>query len=1011
MKKLFLTFLVLILTVAFVSAQVRQITGVVTSLDDGTPIPGVSVVVKGTIIGTVTDLDGKFSIEASDADVLTFSFVGMLTQEIPVEQSTEVNVAMEPDLIGLDEVVVIGYGTMVKKDLTGAVATIRGEELQKLASQNLGQAIQGKMPGVQVTQSSGAPGAGSSIRIRGEGSILSGNNPLVLVDGLPGDYSRLGDEIESVTVLKDAASTAIYGAEAANGVILITTKRGQADKMKVNFNADFSQQTIAKPPMELLDYAGWREVKEYMGETVPNPASDPNVADTDWFDYIYNNAPMRRYGLSMSGGSDKARYMMHLGYYNQGGIVGVDAGGKDRFDQFNVRLNLDSRISKLLDIGANITFEWSNRNNDVSTEGMIDAATRTSPGVPIYNSDGTISGGYPGIVLTETPGEMLGRFDESTVNNRSMLTTFANFHILDGLDWRTTLSGSISNGDYMRFNKTYEYFTWDGSPGSSGPDFTSLNQRSNEGWSARLQSVATYHKIFDNVHDITAMAGTEWDMSGGKSFSVSGGDVSEDGAWILSLADPTMFSGSGGKSEASSVSFFGRLMYSYANKYLFQTNFRRDGTYKFSPDHRWGFFPSFSAGWRLSEEAFIQNVVLISNLKLRGGYGVVGNSGVSPFGWVSTINVGGNVQMGMPMSLYGYAVPMGYSNKELMWESTATSNIGLDIGILENKLALELDIYSRKTSDMLLNKPFPSLTGMTGTVMVNAGEMVNKGVEISLYYNERIGDLNLKLNGNLSRNKNEITSLGGAAPWGAEGNDVLRYQEGYSYQAFWGYKTTGIWDVDPGDTDIHRPGVRAGDLRFADLNSSKLDPVTGETVTVYGVPDSVINIHDKTFLGNSIPDFIYGFGLNLDWKGIDLTAFFQGEAGKYIYNEPVFANDPNNVYGNMYRDLWENRWQGPGTGTYPRIGSNMNSSNNPTDFWLEKADYIRCKNLQIGYTIPISLTRKLSIQTIRVYAGATNLFTITKYRGNDPETNKKGPRGGIAYPQIKTYSFGLNVTF
>jgi TonB-linked SusC/RagA family outer membrane protein len=989
----------------------------------GQPLPGANIIEKGTDNGAQTDFDGNFSLKLKDANaILVVSYIGFSTQEVRVNGQSTIAVTLIENAASLDEVVIVGYGSMKKADLTGSVATVRSEDITKTTSNNIGQAIQGRMSGVQITQSSGAPGASSSIKIRGVGSINSNNSPLVLVDGIPGNMNLINaNEIESLTVLKDASAAAIYGNRAANGVILITTKRGKTGKIIVNLKVENGVQQMTNNNVKYLDKYDWVDyqnasaARNGTGSIWTGDLAPENLINTDWLDYSFNTSPVQSYDLSISGGSEKSTFSLLLGYFEQEGILG-QTDGDNSFSRINARLNLDSKISDSFKVGANFSFVRSQNNRTTDYGNLLLGASRIPPVMPIYNSAGEAAGTAYTLNLNDfTPAIAANTRDNIDITNRTQIDLFAELGFLKDFKWKSTFSGQISDGWRQDYRKKLAFYHVDDvdklSPNIQVPS-ASLANYDESFYRLQFNSILNYSKKI-GLHSIDALVGIELIKSDTKRFNASGENFPNDELRILNVAQENWRVG-GTAAETSISSQFARINYSYDNKYLFQANVRRDGSYIFAKENRWGWFPSFSAGWKLSEENFLKENEFIRNLKIRGGYGSLGNSQITPFQWVSTVNVTDNTIMGSSQSVVPIAYLSGFANKDIKWEKTSTSNIGVDMGLFDNKLEIVFDTYKRKTSDMLLRLQVPISTGFSQEneyPFVNLGVVENKGWELAVNFDEvTASGLSYGLGFNISQNKNKVTDMGGQPPITS---DFYRTEQGEAINSYFGFKTLRIWQSNEEiANNPSRNNVQPGDIRVADINSTDQN---GNVIK--GVPDGEITTADMTILGNSIPKFYYGFHTSLNWKGFDFNIFFQGEADKQTYMSSTFANDlSGRGFENILKDLWDERTilnddfsAVAQAGKYPAVGTSK--SNIPADLWLEDASYLRIKNLQFGYTFPDNLSDKLDINSLRIYFNATNLHTFTSYRGFDPETAGLSSNGGAIYPQSRTYAVGVNLSF
>ncbi|MCG6186189.1 TonB-dependent receptor [Maribellus maritimus] len=981
---------------------------------NGMPLPGVTVLEKGTGNGTVTNTNGEYSlsVNANDA-ILLFSFVGMQSQEIPVEGKRQIDVVLEEGVIGLEEVVAIGYGTMKKRDVTGSVSSADGSELVKVNSSSVSTAISGRLPGLHVSQSSGSAGAGSVLRIRGVGSVYSGVDPLVIIDGFQGDINQVSpNDVETITVLKDAASASIYGARAANGVILITTKTGKRNQeLKVNVNVKYGTQQATNIP-KLLDSEDWcRKMNEStLARTgtqywVGDQAPELQTTNTDWFDYIFRSAPVQDYNLSATGGSKNLQYAVNINYYNQDGIM---IG--ENYQRASARSNIEF-VTERFSAGLR-TYHYKTWSSNHSAD--INGAMFTPPTIPLYNEDGLPGTPREGTgedqLQNNTPVMSYNSVDNSAKANSTTVNLYSELKLWDGLKFKTVFN--ISGYDSYREDFRPEWFTYrpedtDHSAPYRHQSPASLTVYDNTSSIWEWQNLLTYVKDYKK-HHFDILAGISAQKSESAYMSAYRNTFPRNSLVAINAGSED-YNNSGSSGEGSLSSQFGRINYSFDNKYLLQMNVRRDGSSVFAPKNRWGVFPSASFGWRISEESFLKDNSVISNMKLRAGIGSLGNSNIPSYKWLSSISFGAGYVFGEEQALNSGATVSGAYNEDITWEKTTTTNIALDLGLFNNQFNMTLDVFKRKTTDMLLILPLPSTTGYSSDPYVNIGGVDNSGWEFTAQYINRSHELKYDISFNITHVKNKVVDMGDVAPI----IDLYtRTEEGQSINSYYGYVVEGIYQSE---ADIAASptldGARPGDFKYKDLDNS-----------------GTIDEDDRKFLGNSIPEFYYGGNVNLEWKNLDMSIQLQGEFGKNIMVTPEFAMDFGTLYDytNMYQEVYDNRWTQEGDDSYyPAIGSGIRGINNVCNTrWLMDASYLRVKNLQIGYTLPNQLLSGIPINKIRVFLSGTNLLTFTDYVGFDPEIGVRQKRsdstgyidmvytrGGSNTPQARTFQAGVTITF
>ena len=1010
----------------------KRVTGRVTA-EDGEALPGVNVTLKGSSIGTSTDTKGDFSINVpSESSVLVFSFIGYGKQEIEVGTKTRIDVNLATDNQALEEMVVIGYGSQKKSSLTGAVSSVSPKELTALPVVSAEQALQGRVPGVRVVNN-GSPGQTPIVRIRGIGSINYASGPLYVIDGIPsGDLNNLDPkDIESLEVLKDASSAAIYGSRASNGVIIITTKKGSQDgKLHVNVDTYFGTQS-AWNKLDLLNTDQYIQYATALlgnaGIAMPGRLSDLNKpiyegasqtfaqTHTDWQDVLFRNAPIQQHQFSVSGGNNVSRFFTSAGYFDQEGIlVGTN------YKRANFRINSDHQIAKFLKIGQTLTFSYDKSRGEQGFGGgrtLVMQAIRNLPYWPV--TDPTKVGGYssPTAADGSDPDNPL-RITQMDVSRNQRIkvlgSIFAELNLTSFLRYRFSFGADVvsalSNEQFPIYNDGYK----------SRTQFEIRNGRT-----AYYSPVITHQLTFDKTfgkHMLNVTAIVDKQTFRTNTLNGSGYRPNNDIDQMQGISNPNATSS---LDESALISYVGRLNYEYSGKYLLSGSVRRDGSSRFAPGNKWGTFPSLSLGWRISEEEFLKSVPEISELKIRASYGQTGFNGIGSYAWQSLVQAdNSNYVFGGSKLLGSYFSALG--NTQLKWESTAMTNLGIDLALFNNSVTFTAERYNRNTDGLLLEVPIPNSLGYSSSPLSNIGKMKNWGYEFQLGYNKNDGDFKWNASVNLDITRNKVVSLAteNASIFSGKnddfgGFDITKTEAGHPIQSFYGWKVDGIFQnqaeidqanaIDGNDQSKYQPAAAPGDIRFKDLNG-----------------DGIIDVNDRDYLGSFIPKFSYGGNFGGSYKGFDVTLYLQGVQGNKIYNGTKVIEQGMLRLFNAGTDVLD-AWTPTNTNTdVPRaVSGDPNNNSKTSDRFIENGSYMRIKNFSIGYTIPskglAALTRN-TITRARVYVSATNLLTLTKYSGLDPEIGVNGSStatgtqliNGIdygMYPQPRTLQVGLSFGF
>ena len=943
------------------------------------PIPGVNVIIKGTNNGVVTDFDGNYSIMATSQDTLVFSYVGFQTKEILVGNKMTMNVSLEENTEALSEVVVVGYGSQKREDITGAVGVIDAEETFKERPNNdLGSLIQGQAAGVQVLKSSGKPSAGFNIRVRGTSSISAGSDPLYVIDGVPTTDTRSlnPSDIESISILKDASSAAIYGAQGANGVVLITTKQGKSEKAQFQFDSYVGVAQVWKT-LEVLNAEQYRDLMTELGY---NTQWDQYNENTDWQNKVFRDALSHNYQLSVSGKNNGTQYYISGGYLNQEGAV-----RSAEMERFSFKTNLSKEVNDWLKIGTNVNYTHYSDvdvtdNAAVNQGGVLLGVLATPPNIGVYNEDGTFTSNP--FQDWENPISSTDGADRGYKNQRLLGNIYTEVDFLKNFTFKTNF-GIDFNAD------RYDYFL--------DPFRTSYGRALNG--SSQYNTNINNYFIWDNTlsyknkfgdHKIEGLVGSvyqknRWEYSNIERRNFASAEITTPGA------GSEIVGASAGKSEKANASFISRINYDYKNRYLLTANFRADGSSNFGPNNRWGYFPSFSVGWRISRESFLENIDELSELKLRAGYGIVGNDNVGSYAYLARVGSGGNYPIG------GQTMPGTYpatiANEDLKWEESEQTNLGVDLGLYDGKITFSADAYIKKNYDLLLNVPMPTGTGFSSAIQ-NVGEIENRGLEFQLntinYSNE---NFTWRTSANLSFNRNEakdivgqVITRGGVASRG----NVSLIREGEPLGTFYGYVWGGV------------------------------DPATGNVYYINQEGESTFTptADDRRIIGDPNPDFIYSLGNTFTYKEFGLDIFLQGSQGNDIFNATKLQMESMIDSKNQLASVLD-RWRQPGDITdIPRVNTEGSTDNSRlSNRYVEDGSYLRFKAVTFSYNFKQNALDKLHLNALKFYVTGENLITLTDYSGFDPQVNAFGGDNAVqgvdfgTYPQTRNVIFGMNVRF
>ncbi len=983
-RRVLSTLLALMLTMAVFAQKVTVSGTVIDSQNE--PIIGATVMEIGTQNGAATDVDGHFTLSVKPGSMLRITYVGFKTVEVKASQNMSVGLVEEANT--LNEVVAIGYGSVKRKDVTTAVSSVSTEDLDTRPIVSAVSGMQGKAAGLQITQANGQPGSSPTVRVRGTTSLNGSNNPLYVVDGVPlTDIDYLSaDDIESIQVLKDASSAAIYGSRAANGVIIITTKQGQKGVAKVALNAHVSANTVRnnQTPLNAQQY---KELQDEIGLVkLPDNLTD----QTDWANEVYRTGIVQDYQLSITNGNDKLRYYISGGYTGESGVL-----KSSDFDRYNVRAVIDNDINKWLTINASAAYsDYTYKGTGIisgtgsNRGGVITSIINTPTYAPVWDpsNPGQYYNNFYGVNIT-SPAENLSRTEDNKTSYNKFLGS--------GKATITFLPETLTLTSQFTFDRTQ------GTTMNFLDPIKTGNGRDNYGTGYDARSISTV-MVWDNIlnfkkhfgiHGVDVMVGSSWTGSKYSHNWINGSNYADADIKTLNGANKISWTNTGSSaSEWSIMSYFARANYNFRDTYLLTANVRADGSSKLAPGHRWGYFPSFSAAWRMSEEKFMKDIKWIDDLKIRGGWGQTGNqSGLGDYSYLASYNINRIQWFGEGHD--ANAVPTRsqstLSNPELTWETTSQTDIGIDLTVLNNRLTFSADYYYKKTTDMLMTVTLPAGSAAATSLTYNGGDVVNKGWEFSISSKNFVGKFSWDTDFNISFNRNKLTKLMlTQVYYSAKTTDyvndyVVRNTPGMPLGSFWGYISDG---VDP----------ETGELMYRDVNQ-----------------DGIISASDRTYIGDPNPDFTYGLTNTFKWNGLSLSILIQGSYGNDIYN--VSKMETQGMYdGKNQTTAVLNRWQVPGQITsVPKAGFDMKNST----YFLEDGSYLRVKDISLSYDIPRNIISKIHLTRLMPYVSATNLITLTKYKGMDPEVNQYGNSGAVqgidwgTYPMCRSFVFGLKVEF
>lgn len=988
--RIFLFTLLIVSVSSLLHAQNKQVSGTVKDAISSEPLPGATVYIKGTTNGTVTDIDGNFNINASSSDILIIAFVGYITQEFAIGNQTTFNVALEEDLKQLDEIVVIGYGTVRKSDLTGSVTSIKSEELVKSPAADPVSSMQGKVAGLQILNASGQPGQESYVRLRGI-NTLNNNRVLYVVDGviIDGGINFLNNQdIESIEVLKDASAKAIFGTRGANGVIIVTTKKAKGEAT-FNFSADYGVEKIANK-IELMN---GKEFATFINDAEPGTYNNidalPNV---DWQDLVFENwTPIQNYTLSASGSTDKINYYVSGGYYGQKGVM-----PKSDYNRFTLKFNNSYDVKEYLKIGSNLTGIAITQKNP---PGVINPIYWAWPINEPYNTDGT----FAEVLGSGNPLAAIEYSNSNTSNFRVVGNVFAEVTFLKNFKFKSSYQFDLSNGKTKSFTPVYYVAPLQ----QNEENDISVNFSETRRWI--FENTLNYNKELGE-HRIDALIGYSaqedvYEFISGSRINLLG--ESSD-LWYLNAGSSEEQQNSNSSNTGALTSVLFRANYAYSDKYIVTLTFRRDGSSKFGSNNRYANFPAIAFGWNLSNESFFPQEYVVDKLKIRASWGVNGNEKIDYLDQYSVLGSGYDAIFGTNETINPGATYTGKpGNPDLKWESTTEYDIGIEFGILKSRLTGEIDYYNRLTSDILVNLDLPGFAGAGAFVQkrFNAADVRNSGIEFVLNWQDDIGDISYGVGVNGNTVKNTVESLGEGIPGAGtqivggdlgNGQRVTLTEVGQPIGYFYGYKIAGVFQTaDELNATPHLSQQGVGDFIYQDTNG-----------------DGILDADDRTFIGSWIPGFVYGFSANIGFKGFSLSLDFAGQSGNKIYNgkQAIRFSTLN------FETRYNNRWTGPGTSNTDPKASLGGINYQPSDYFVEDASFLKLRTVTLNYLLPSTIVEKIKMKSLSVFVRGTNLFILTNYSGYSPEIGgEDSALSGIidrgVYPPTKVISGGLNLTF
>ena len=1030
------------------SAIQKTISGKVTD-ENGSSIAGANVTVKGTTVGTLTDPDGKYKLTLPEnATTLVISFIGYLAQEVTIGDKSVIDVVLVAEIQALSEIVVVGYGTQRKSDLTGSISSVKSKDLVQLPVMRADQQLQGRAAGVVVTNTDGAPGGNTTVRIRGSNSITGGNSALIVIDGFQGgNLSAINpNEIESVEVLKDASATAIYGSRGANGVILVTTKKGKAGVPVVDYTYTFGLQNLGHK-IDLVDAGDYAQLANDYKATqnrngVPTlPFTQQQIdqlyitGGTDWQDEIYRTAPLQMHQLSFSGGNDNIKYFAAGGYYDQDGLI-----INTNFKRVTLRSNIDLNVNKWLTAGVNVNAIKDKGNVPPFGEGtryvdilgqVVNAVLRFDPVTPVYDENGNFSRPpttYGDRDVWNPVATTQGAYNESN-DMTTNLNTYLDFKLMKGLSFRITAAAGITNSGKETY---YSHITQNGETSDGVGELTEAKyvyfQNSN---------ILTYDKIFNVKHHLTLTGVAEMQSYTDNGSYINASGFFNDATGINDLGQANLINEKSSYDTKRAInSYMGRVNYGFNNKYLVTFSYRADGSSVFGANNKWGYFPSASLAWRASEEDFISNLNIFSDLKFRGSWGITGNQAIAPYTTLDAITSGYNYPYdGTGSTNIGFAATRA-ANPNLKWESTTQTNFGVDMGFFKGRLTATVDIYKKVTEDLLLSRPVPSYTGFT-LLLDNVGSVQNKGLEITVGGDPFVGDFRWNTSANITFNRSEVlellegqqfmpirTSTGGGYQIWATGNNnaLMNLEVGKPFGSMRGFVNLGTWSESERE-QAAAFGQLPGDPKWKDIAGAT--DAEGKPM-----PDGRISTADLTTIGNTSPKFVFGWSNSLSYKNFTLTFLIQGSQGNDLFNATrIKTEGPTNGASPNLKNRWTidnqdtdvpafiDQLTRDAAGLTSKVNLGRSAYNRSTR-WIEDGSYVRLKNVTFGYNLPKSLVSKVGLQNLRLFVTATNLLTLTNYSGYDPEVSSYNVGTDAArgidisnYPTVKTLTFGINLTF